>query len=360
MAGRKRVYLQNPATGATPYSCRTAFLLGGGKAMINALYATAARLGVAIGYDSELVGLEFEDGRECRACVVRDGRLERIVARAAVVCTGGHQANLGWLRQDIGAAAEGFMVRGTPYATGNVLRLLLDAGASAVGDPSRCHLVAVDGRGPRFDGGIITRITAIPHGIVVDRDCTRFGDERADAGKTHFARWGARIAERPDQTAYLIMDARGLSRALPTTWPPIQADSIAALAAKFQLDPIALARTIGDFNGANAVSGNAPLVRQTVVTPAPLTPLAIAPLEVPPFAGYPIRPGITFTHFGVAVDDTMRIRMNDGRPANRVLAAGMIMAANILAEGYLAGLGVTIATVFGRLAGEAAARQAGR
>jgi tricarballylate dehydrogenase len=38
----------------------------------------------------------------------------------------------------------------------------------------------------------------------------------------------------------------------------------------------------------------------------------------------------------------------------------MIMAANVLGEGYLAGLGVSLCTVFGRLAGEEAARQAAR
>jgi len=65
--------------------------------------------------------------------------------------------------------------------------LLLDAGAKPVGDPSRCHMVAVDARGPKFDGGIVTRITGIPHGIVVDRDGARFHDEGEDARKTHFA-----------------------------------------------------------------------------------------------------------------------------------------------------------------------------
>ena len=113
------------------------------------------------------------------------------------LCTGGHQANLDWLRESFGPAADGFMIRGTPYDTGTVLRLLLDAGAKPVGDPARAHMVAVDARGPKFDGGIVTRITAIPHGIVVDRDGRRFHDEGEDARKTHFARWGARIADCP-------------------------------------------------------------------------------------------------------------------------------------------------------------------
>ena len=130
------VRLQNSANGPLPYSRRTAFFLGGGKAMINALYATATKLGVAIRYDSEVVGLAFEDDRACEVGVLHGGEIERVVAGAVVVCSGGHQANLDWLREDIGAAADGFMVRGTPYATGSVLRLLLDAGVKPVGNPS--------------------------------------------------------------------------------------------------------------------------------------------------------------------------------------------------------------------------------
>jgi tricarballylate dehydrogenase len=91
----------------------------------------------------------------------------------------------------------------------------------------------------------------------------------------------------------------------------------------------------------------------------PKSHFAVA-LTVPPFAAYPLRPGVTFTHFGVAVDDHLRIVRTDGRPVRNVFAAGMIMAANVLGEGYLAGLGVALSTVFGRLAGEQAARQAGR
>ncbi len=336
--GDNGVRLQDPASGAMPYSRRTAFFLGGGKAMINALYATALRLGVAVGYDSEVVSLGFDDDRGCEADIAHSGSIERVAAKTMVLCSGGHQANLDWLRESFGAAADGFMIRGTPYVTGSVLRLLLDAGARPVGDPARCHMVAVDARGPKFDGGIVTRITGIPHGIVVDRDGRRFHDEGEDARKTHFARWGARIADCPGQIAYLIMDARGLNRALPTALPPIRADTVAALATALGLEVI------------NHCT--------TGLTP-PKSHFAVA-LTVPPFAAYPLRPGVTFTHFGVAVDDHLRIVRTDGRPVRNVFAAGMIMAANVLGEGYLAGLGVALSTVFGRLAGEEAARQAGR
>jgi tricarballylate dehydrogenase len=354
------VRLQDPSSGAMPYSRRTAFFLGGGKAMMNALYATAAKLGVAIGYDSEVVALRFDDERRCEADVAYDGRVERIVAKAMVLCSGGHQANLEWLRESFGAAADGFMIRGTPYDRGSVLRMLLDAGAASVGDPARCHMVAVDARGPKFDGGIVTRITAIPHGIVVDRDGRRFHDEGEDARKTHYAQWGARIADRPGQIAYLILDADGVDRALPTALPPIRADTIAALAAAIELDPAVLEATVCDFNAAIPVGGNVPLRERRTTGLTPPKSAAAVPLAVPPFAAYPVRPGVTFTHFGVAVDDHLRVVRTDGRSAHNVFAAGMIMAANVLGEGYLAGLGVTLSAVFGRLAGEEAARHAGR
>jgi tricarballylate dehydrogenase len=354
------VRLQNPASGAMPYSKRTAFFLGGGKAMTNALYATAARLGVRIDYDSEVVALGFDDDRGCEADIVQAGRIERVASKTIVLCSGGHQANLDWLRESFGAAADGFMIRGTPYVTGSVLRLLLDAGMRPVGDPSRCHMVAVDARGPKFDGGIVTRITAIPHGIVVDRDGRRFHDEGEDARKTHFARWGARIADCPGQIAYLIMDAEGLNRALPTALPPIRADSVAALAAALGLDPAALQATTRDFNAAIAAADDVPVIERCTTGLTPPKSHGAVALAVPPFAAYPLRPGVTFTHFGVAVDDHMRVVKTDGRPANNVFAAGMIMAANVLGDGYLAGLGVALSCVFGRLAGEEAARRAGR
>jgi tricarballylate dehydrogenase len=353
------VRLQNPASGAMPYSKRTAFFLGGGKAMTNALYATAARLGVRIDYDSEVVALAFDDGRACEADILHDGRIERVASKTMVLCSGGHQANLDWLRESFGAAADGFMIRGTPYVTGSVLRLLLDAEVRPVGDPSRCHMVAVDARGPKFDGGIVTRITAIPHGIVVDRDGMRFHDEGEDARKTHYARWGARIADCPGQIAYLILDAKGLSRALPTALPPIRADTVAALATALGLDPAALQNTIRDFNAATGAADAVPLIERHTTGLTPPKSHAAVPLAVPPFAAYPLRPGVTFTYFGVAVDDHMRVVKTDGRRARNVFAAGMIMAANVLGDGYLAGLGVALSTVFGRLAGEEAARQAG-
>ena len=81
-------------------------------------------------------------------------------------------------------------------------------------------------------------------------------------------------------------------------------------------------------------------------------------IDTPPYYAYPLRPGITFTYLGVRVNEEARMLMKDGAPAGNMFAAGEIMAGNVLGKGYLAGIGMTIGAVFGRIAGEGAARHA--
>jgi tricarballylate dehydrogenase len=352
------VRFQRPGSGVLPLSRRTAFFAGGGKSAMDGLYETARSIGVLIAHDAEACGFQFDQGRVLAVDIARGGAIDRIVARAVVACAGGHQANLRWLREGFGAAADSILVRGAPYASGRVLGLLIDAGAGSVGDLARAHIVAVDARSPKFDGGIVTRLECIPYGIVVDRSGRRFCDEGGDTRRTHYAKWGERLLHAPGQIAFAILDAEGLARAAPTALPPVAAGDVGALAEALGLDSAALTSTVRAFNAAvrTADPGKMHAWRTDGLNPpksAQATPIAI-----PPFAGFPLRPGITFTHFGVAVDPTLRVVMRDGSDIANLFAAGMIMAANVLPRGYLAGLAVTLCAVFGRLAGEEAARHA--
>jgi tricarballylate dehydrogenase len=81
-------------------------------------------------------------------------------------------------------------------------------------------------------------------------------------------------------------------------------------------------------------------------------------LDTPPYFAYPLRPGITFTYLGVRVNEEARILFAGGKPSANMFAAGEIMAGNVLGKGYLAGIGMTIGAVFGRLAGQGAATHA--
>jgi len=81
-------------------------------------------------------------------------------------------------------------------------------------------------------------------------------------------------------------------------------------------------------------------------------------IDTPPFWGYPLKPGITFTYLGLKVNERARVIMAGGAPSGNIYAAGEIMAGNILRKGYIAGVGMTIGTVIGRIAGAEAARHA--
>jgi tricarballylate dehydrogenase len=83
-------------------------------------------------------------------------------------------------------------------------------------------------------------------------------------------------------------------------------------------------------------------------------------IDTPPFYGYPLRPGITFTYLGVKVNERAQVQWlgQKSQPNANIFAAGEIMAGNILGKGYLAGFGMTIGSVFGRIAGREAARAA--
>lgn len=81
------------------------------------------------------------------------------------------------------------------------------------------------------------------------------------------------------------------------------------------------------------------------------------PIDTPPFFGYTLRPGVTFTYLGVKVDAQAAVQFG-GLASPNLYAAGEVMAGNVLGQGYTAGVGMTIGTVFGRIAGDSAARTA--
>jgi tricarballylate dehydrogenase len=351
---------QPSLTGTLHLSRTNAFFLGGGKALLNAYYRAAERLGVVVKYNAEVRELSIRDGAFDSAIVVHNGSREEVRAKTLVAAAGGFQADLEWLREVWGDAARNFLIRGTPYDTGRILRTLMDQGVRTIGDPSQCHAVAIDARSPRFDGGIVTRVDSVSLGIVVNGRAERFYDEGEDFWPKRYAIWGRLIAYQPDQTAFSIVDAQTAGAFIPSVFPPIEAPTIHDLAVALSLDPDALERTIAGYNAAVRPGTFNHRVLDDCRTEgiSPAKTHWARRIERPPFLAYPLRPGITFTYFGVSVDACARIQMADGTPVTNMFAAGEIMAGNILGQGYLAGLGMAIGTVFGRIAGEQAARVA--
>lgn len=347
-----------PALSGTLTLGRTnAFFLGGGRALINAQYHTAERLGVKLYYNSEVQELDIEDGVFQSAKLVNRGFAYQVKASAVVVASGGFQANSDWLKEVWGNAAENFIIRGTPYNRGRMLRELLKKGIAAVGDAGQCHAVAIDARAPKFDGGIVTRLDCVCYSIVVNKNGQRFYDEGEDFWPKRYAIWGRLVAKQPDQIGYALIDSKVIDNFMPSVFPPIKADTIAGLAGLLNLDPLGLERTVAEFN--NAVKPGTYDIDKlddcsTQGIQPPKSHWALT-LDAPPYYAYPLRPGITFTYLGVKVNENALVLMRNGVPAKNIYAAGEIMAGNVLGKGYCAGTGMTIGCVFGRIAGEGAA-----
>jgi tricarballylate dehydrogenase len=348
-----------PSLGGTLHLGRTnAFFLGGGKALMNTFYERAGERGVRVLYNAEVVALDIRSGRFEGGTVQHEGVRKPFHAKALVIASGGFEANLEWLEEAWGEAARNFIIRGTPYNRGTVLKMLLAAGAESIGDPTQCHAVAIDGRAPKFDAGIVTRLDCVPLGIVVNQSAQRFYDEGEELWPKRYAIWGRLVAKQPGQIAYSIIDAKVLGRFMPSVFPPIKADSIEQLAKALDLAPAKLRETVEAFNRSVIPGAFNHQVLDDCRTSDGLEPPKThwaQKIDTPPFMGYPLRPGITFTYLGVQVNDKAQVFMNGAGPSSNIFAAGEIMAGNILGQGYPAGTGMTIGAVFGRIAGNGAA-----
>ena len=350
------VRFQPSLSGTLSLERTNAFFLGGGKALVNAYYNTAEDLGVSVLYNAEVrhVGIEGRGFTHVEADI--GGARLHIRGRAAVLAAGGFQSDIDWLARAWGEGARNFLIRGTPYNRGVVLKDVIDQGAESVGDPTQCHAVAIDGRAPKYDGGIVTRLDCVPFSVVVNKNGERFYDEGEDVWPKRYAIWGRLVANQVDQVAYSIIDSRSIDLFMPSVYPPESADTIEELAKKMGLPAQGTVATIREFNAACRAGDFQPQELDGLRTEGldpPKTNWA-RPIDKPPFYGYSLRPGVTFTYLGLKVDEHARVAGPEGLYDN-IWSAGEMMAGSILGQGYLAGFGMTIGTVFGRIAGQGAA-----
>ena len=198
--------------------------------MMNAYYAAAERAGIRIVYNAEVVDLDVVDGRFQSASVLVEGKPVQIDAKVLVAASGGFESNLEWLKEAWGPAADNFLIRGTPYNKGKVLKRLIELGVESIGDPTQGHCVAIDGRAPKFDGGIVTRLDCVSLGIVVNKNGERFYDEGEDFWPKRYAIWGRLVAQQPDRLRYCIIDSKAMGKFMPSVFPPIKAQASRELA----------------------------------------------------------------------------------------------------------------------------------
>lgn len=369
---RHGVHFQPPLSGALHVARTNAFFMGGGKALVNAYYRSAEALGVQVRYDTPVESIEMAGSRFVAARVPArevNGRAlpaERIEARSCVLAAGGFESNREWLREAWGQnergewPADNFLIRGTRFNQGVLLRSLLETGADVIGDPTQAHMVAIDARAPLYDGGICTRIDCVSLGVVVNRQGRRFYDEGEDFWPKRYAIWGRLVAQQPGQVAYSIIDQKAIGRFMPPVFPGTTANSLAELARKLELPEAAFVEAVEAYNRACRVGqfDHTSLDDCHTEGVEPAKTHWARPLDTPPFYGYALKPGVTFTYLGLKTDENAAVHFA-GQPCANLFVAGEMMAGNVLGKGYTAGVGMSIGTAFGRIAGTRAAAAAG-
>ncbi|OPF61615.1 FAD-dependent tricarballylate dehydrogenase TcuA [Hydrogenophaga sp. H7] len=357
---RHGVRFQPSLSGALHTARTNAFFMGGGKALVNAYFRSAERLGVQVRYEAPVDRIEMDGDRFVAAWV----KGERITARSCVLAAGGFESNRDWLREAWGQNARGewpsdnFLIRGTRFNQGVLLRHLLnDHGADGIGDPTQAHMVAIDARAPLYDGGICTRIDCVSLGVVVNREARRFYDEGEDFWPKRYAIWGRLVAQQPGQVGFSIIDAKAIGRFMPPVFDGVQADTLPELARKLGLDETTFMQTLNDYNAACRVGRFDHTALDDCHTEgvAPAKTHWARPIDTAPFYGYMLKPGVTFTYLGLKTDATAAVHFG-GRPSDNLFVAGEMMAGNVLGQGYTAGVGMSIGTAFGRIAGTQAAQ----
>ena len=341
--------------------------VGGGVGLSDRLFELAERAGATVAYEAAAVRLETKDlGVTGVTARFPDG-LRTILAGGVVLASGGFQADPGMRERHLGPAWASAKVRGTQFDTGDGIRMALDIGAQPHGDWGGCHAVAWDLNAPPFGDRKIADLYqkhSYPFGIVVDVDGRRFVDEGADFRNYTYARYGREILTRPHGAAFQLFDAKTTALLRDEYRIPqvskAEADTIPGLAGALGIDPEGLARTVRDFNGAVQPGGFDPTAldgKRTVGIDPPKSNWAL-PLDTPPYVGYAVTCGITFTFGGLKIDEQARVLDTNDSPIPSLYAAGELVG-GLFYDNYPGGSGLMSGAVFGRIAGENAAGREG-
>ena len=342
--------------------------VGAGKGLSDQQFEASQRAGVDIRYSTQGIQLLQDDkGRVNGLRVQGPDGFEDIYAHSVVLASGGFEANAEMRCRYLGPGWELVKVRGIPYNTGDGIRMALDIGAQAHGHWSSCHAVAWDMNAPAFGDRTITELYqkhSYPFGLIVNLNGKRFLDEGADFRNYTYVTYGRALLTQPQGLAFQIFDDK-VKHLLRDEYhiPQVtmaQADTIEELAARLDIDPQGLSQTVREFNA--AVQQDVPYNptvkdgRATVGIEPPKTNWA-QPIDTPPYLGYAVTCGITFTFGGVKIDTRGQVVTNSQEPIPGLYAAGE-MVGGLFYHNYPGGSGLSAGMVFGRLAGTSAGRDA--
>jgi tricarballylate dehydrogenase len=339
---------------------------GRGPGLIKYLYQAVAEKGVSIQFETRALKLLTDDnGRVTGVRIRHEGDAADLHAATVILATGGYQGNHEMLLKYVGPdITYGTVLTGCRTNTGDGHIMAMELGAQ-MANLSACHIRTTDkffGEGPSRHMRLI-----YPLGIYLNMECQRFVDEGVSDSDTI----ANSIAYQPGNRAALIFDDKARTRhaevyqAYPRRAEAIQAaESPQELAGKIDMSPARLKKAVDEFNAA-VMDGKA----LGLSIPKKQNALRI---DTPPFhAFYPVIPGLNHPLGGLKINNTARVLDRDGSPIPGLYASGSIVnwafgkpysvgGVRTYMGSYHAGdsSGLATALVFGRIAGEEAAKEA--
>ena len=341
--------------------------VGGGKGLVDDLFAIAEKDGVEIRYQTKAVRLLQNQRGGIRGVTVQGPEgFEDIATRSVILASGGFEANSEMRTRYLGPGWELAKVRGTPYNTGDGIRMALEIGAMSYGNWSSCHAVAWDLNAPPYGNlhiGDLYQKHSYPYGLIVNIEGKRFVDEGADLRNYTYARYGREILKQPQRAAFQIFDAK-VTHLLRDEYriPQVtkaEASTIRDLAEELGIAPEAFERTIQEYNAAVQPGEFNPTVldgKRTKGIDPPKSNWAL-PMDTPPYYGFAVTCGITFTFGGLRIDRRAQVLDTEEKPIPGLYAAGELLG-GLFYYNYTGGAGLTAGAVFGKIAGASAVKYA--
>ena len=338
--------------------------VGAGKGLSDQQFEVAERLGVEIRYGTKGVRLiQDQLGGVSGVTVQGPQGFEDLRAKAVILACGGFESNAEMRARYLGPGWELAKVRGIPYNTGDGISMALDIGAQPYGHWSGCHAVAWDLNAPPTGDRTVTELYqkhSYPFGIIVNAEGRRFVDEGADFRNYTYAKYGREILHQPmgmavqifdDKVKHLLRDEYHIPQVSKA-----EADTIVDLAEQLGIDGDGLEQTVGAFNAAVQPGDYNPTELDGKATQGiwPAKSNWALPIDTPPFVGYAVTCGITFTFGGLRINTRGQVLDGEGNPIANLYAAGELVG-GVFYHNYPGGSGLTSGAVFGRLAGASAA-----
>jgi tricarballylate dehydrogenase len=343
--------------------------VGGGPGLIKMETDAANKRGIDIRYQTRALSLLFDGVRVSGVRIRHDGVESDLHGKSVVLACGGFEANSEWRTRYLGPGWDLAKVRGTRFNTGDGIRMATEIGASTRGNWSGCHAVQWEMNAPEFGDlavGDQFQKHSYPFCVLINANGKRFVDEGADFRNYTYAKYGRVVLEQPNQFAWQVFDAkvkhmqRDEYRIRQVT--KVTADTLEEFAKKLEgVNAEQFLKTIAEYNA--AVTKNVPFNpnikdgRRTVGLAIDKSNWANT-IDTPPFEGYAVTCGISFTFGGVRINTDGEVLNTDYQPIRGLYAAGELVG-GLFYFNYPGGSGLTSGAVFGKIAGTSAAR-AGR